>query len=869
MRPMKNPWRWLAPLLLASVTLAQEPDPAASRAAVRRGSEHFQAKRYEDAVGAFREALAHWPDNATALNDLAWLLLTAEDEAFRAPAEALALAERAVALAPDRHAFLDTLATAYDHNGLHLEAARLQRRAVELDPGQAFYGEQLERFAVHALDRPGEAAQEAELRWLLGLGRLTRAQGVEGEARADLLRAAVASLEAAVTLAPGHGRAHAALGRALEAVGKKEDALAAVTIALRLGAGSSEPGLARRRGALLLALGRTAEAADALDRAVVDAPGDFDLRHEAARAWRAVGDPARVAATVRAAARAMTPDVPLWATEVAARLHLLEAEAWEAKGDRAGALAALVRSVAARTTDDALDARIQAHAAALGRKEEGPALRHALAAEVLGQRGVPRFTDVTDEVLPPGVGGSRVALVDVDGDGFPDLLINGCRLLLNDGTGKFRDVTAEVGLAGLHGAGGVLADVDRDGDLDLYVISHAPRGDRLLENRSTPGAPRFVDVTERVGVPGGMTDDLPTEGAAWGDLNGDGYPDLYVANYELPGEPLRRGTPDRLYLSDGKGGFVDASERVRTSPPRCGRGVVIADFDQDGDVDVLVANYRLDPDLLWVNDGRGRLTEEAHARGVAGVEVDNAWGHSIGAAFGDLDLDGQFDLVVASLAHPRFIHFSDKTKVYLQRDGRFRDARAAVGLHFEETHSNPTLFDADDDGDLDLFLTAIYPGRPSSLWLNRLGDDGDPRLRFDDVAWTAGVRVYNGWGAAVADLDGDGDLDLVVMADGRARVFRNDGLEGRRHRSVRLRLVGTRSDTWGAGATCTLIDGRGRRLVRQVSLGSGTGCQDEPIVHFGVGETPGPFSVTVRWPSGVTSEVAVGPGLHRVVEPGP
>ena len=360
---------------------------------------------------------------------------------------------------------------------------------------------------------------------------------------------------------------------------------------------------------------------------------------------------------------------------------------------------------------------------------------------------------------------------------------------------------------------------------------------------------------------GELTDDFPSEGAAWGDLNGDGYPDLWVANYERNGEPLGRATPDRLYLSDGAGGFTDASARLSGTPLACGRGVSMADVDQDGDLDVFVSNYRLNPDHLWINQD-GALTESAATLGVQGQPVRGAYGHTIGAAWGDLDLDGDLDLVAANLAHPRFIDFSDQTMIYLQGpDGRFLDARARVGVEFEETHSDPTLFDADNDGDLDLYLTSVYETRPSYLWRNDVAPVGS--LSFTDVTWASSTRVFNGWGAAAADLDLDGDLDLVVAGQGGIHVFENTTGGA----SVRVRLVGVTSDTWGAGATAVLSAPDGSAWTRQVTLGHGTTSQSEPILHFGVEGRPGPYQLDVRWPSGQRQRVALTPGLHQVREP--
>lgn len=167
------------------------------------------------------------------------------------------------------------------------------------------------------------------------------------------------------------------------------------------------------------------------------------------------------------------------------------------------------------------------------------------------------------------------------------------------------------------------------------------------------------------------------------------------------------------------------------------------------------------------------LIDQACFYGVAGQEKDGWWGHTIGSEWGDFDNDGDLDLITANLAHPRYIEFSNRTCLYenrLRQDGVFREVRAEWGIKYQETHSDPAWGDVDSDGDLDLFLTCIYPNRPSFLYLNDLGDH-----HFRDVTFLAGVQVTNAWGCAFSDFDRDGDLDLAVGSGKSLHLFRNRG----------------------------------------------------------------------------------------------
>lgn len=506
-------------------------------------------------------------------------------------------------------------------------------------------------------------------------------------------------------------------------------------------------------------------------------------------------------------------------------------------------------------------------------------IKAVLAAAVppdLQQLNVPRsaFCDVTTELGLSAARGQRVAWGDVDLDGDPDLLVDGCVLYRNDSSStegsqrRFRDASRTWGLSG-KGNSGVFADIDNDGDLDFYRAGSGKHSDKLMRNDlvNRAGAPalRFSDITLVAGDP---TDDDPSQGAAWLDGDRDGFVDLYVGNYEKPYSQTGEygvGTPDRYYRNNGGTYFERlAQDASGLNPPfgedRASRGgIAVADFDGDGDQDIYTGNYRLAENYLWRNDGGGVFHNDARLTGTAGSSIDGWWGHTIGSAWGDVDNDGDLDLFVANLAHPRYAFASDKSQLFINDQGllgtMFSDQRAAWGIRYDETHAGPVFFDCNNDGYLDLYITSIYTGRRSFLYLN------DGQGRFHDVTYLAGARVFDSWGAAWADYDGDGDLDLAVGTGSGLSLLRNDSPDA--HwlivRAIGETSTGTPTDDGpaysnaaGIGTRVTLVTEAGQQL-REIQSGTGTGCGNELVAHFGLGHgTSERLELIVRFPSGRT-----------------
>ncbi|MCK5050925.1 MAG: VCBS repeat-containing protein [Candidatus Cloacimonetes bacterium] len=438
------------------------------------------------------------------------------------------------------------------------------------------------------------------------------------------------------------------------------------------------------------------------------------------------------------------------------------------------------------------------------------------------------FSDVTSEVEMENVRAGRIAWGDYNNDGFQDILLDGRRLFRNMNGVHFVEITQAAFPDTIRGNGGLWGDFDNDGDLD--IITKDPEF-IWLNNDGT-----FYKVNSTNSI---RDNGVSTEGVGIGDVNKDGLLDVYFANYERN----YVNEEDQMFRGIGGGKFLEITERADMLPKngknRAGRGVNMCDFDLDGDLDIFVSNYRLTDNFLWQNDGTGHFENNALKLGVAGDEVEGWWDHTIGSEWADIDNDGDFDLITCNLAHPRYIDFSNKTRLYINENGKFIDHREEAGIKFEETHSEPCWADFNNDGFLDLYITSIYEGRRSFLYMSNR--DGT----FSETTFLAGVRHFNGWGAACADFDNDGDMDLLV-AGGKIQLFRNES--SIKNNWLEVRVIG--KDHVDAIGTRMILSNDEISLMREIQGGKGTTNQHSLIQHFGLVSLQPPFELEVIFSDG-------------------
>ncbi len=504
------------------------------------------------------------------------------------------------------------------------------------------------------------------------------------------------------------------------------------------------------------------------------------------------------------------------------------------------------------------------------------------------------FRDVTsqtgiDFVHTDGSSGRRyivetvaagLALFDYDGDGDDDIyFLNGAplrgtstettprnRLYRNDGHWRFTDVTDSAGVGDVgYGLGVAAGDYDNDGDLDLYLNNFGPN---VLYRNNGEGT--FTDVTEEAGVANG---DQVGAGTCFLDMDADGDLDLYVANYLVfsydqhktltsNGVPLYanprfyKPVSDTVFRNNGDGTFSNVSQSCGVGGHAgWGMGVVCADYDQDGDTDIFVANDVAE-NFLWQNDGTGRFMEVGLISGVA-YDMHGDEQGSMGVDCADFNNDGRLDFFQTS--------YQDQLATLYQNmgGGTFQDVTMTTGAG-RQTLAAVTwgtgLVDFDNDGDRDLFIAqghlqdniALYDDARTYHQKNHLMENTGTGS-YVDVTESSGpgmqVRLTSR-GVGFGDLDQDGDMDVVVLNPRqRPTLLRNDTANCGNW--LRVGLRGIKTNRFGVGAQVKVVAGD-LTMVDEVHSGRGYQSHYGLKLHFGLGKRAKIDRIEVKWIGGKT-----------------
>ncbi|MSQ96912.1 MAG: CRTAC1 family protein [Gemmataceae bacterium] len=490
--------------------------------------------------------------------------------------------------------------------------------------------------------------------------------------------------------------------------------------------------------------------------------------------------------------------------------------------------------------------------------------------------------------------GGGVALIDYDGDGLLDIFVTGggtfdgpdnkdikghpCKLYKNLGAWKFRDVTAEVGLDGVawwytHGV--AVADYDCDGFPDLLVTGYGQM--KLFHNDPVPddkeGRRRFVDVTEKVG----LRNDSWSTSAGWADLDGDGFPDLYVCHYvdwSFANNPLCKGNslgvkrdtcpPEKfkplvhtLFRNEKGKSFRNVSAEHGFKAAGCGLGVILADLNDDGKPDIYVANDT-NKNFLFMNRGDGKFEERAQLAGVATDEAGKPEG-SMGVDAGDYDGSGRASLWVTNFQgelHALYLNLGRES---------FHHQSCAAGtaaLGQQWVGFGTGFLDVDNDGWEDLVIANghvwRYPvaGTPKQRPILMQNTAHGGKRFFKDISPQGGDFFQTpalGRGIAIGDLDNDGWPDVVFShTNSPVALLRNEAAAGMKppHRWLGVKLV--RPNHRDAVGSTVILEGNTRKLTRFAKGGGSYLSANDSRILFGLGAAEQIKRVTVKWAWGQT-----------------
>lgn len=468
------------------------------------------------------------------------------------------------------------------------------------------------------------------------------------------------------------------------------------------------------------------------------------------------------------------------------------------------------------------------------------------------------FVDVTEEMgIPLNISSNTVAWGDYNNSGYLDLLVGG-RLFKNNNGESFTEVTNDLGILG-SARGNAFIDINNNGLPDIIIFHnenhlYINNGDETFTHSVLP-IPTFPSLSS----------------FSFADLNHDGYPDLFIGqlwgSYPVP-------MPNYLFFNDGENGFTDETTRIypeydgtnnfpgntACNPDnsntwisggnrnRRSRGSQFVDFNNNGHLDLYVANYFLERDELHLNDGEGNFTNI-----ITQTNLDfNPGGgssHGTGVDWVDYNNNGFMDLLATRLAHPWGVDLFNHKGTTLYKNTGEPDYNFQIvensGIQFEETHAGGTWGDINNDGLQDLIITTFYGCRYIDLYTQKSDNT------FENKTFEYGLQgIVTGRDAVFVDFNNDGKLDLCVGNENRFRLYKNTKpMEDKNWIQIDLQAVN--SNHHAIGARVSLTAG-GQTYTQEVSAGRGVTMQKPYRLFFGIGQASRADEIVITWPDGNT-----------------
>lgn len=491
------------------------------------------------------------------------------------------------------------------------------------------------------------------------------------------------------------------------------------------------------------------------------------------------------------------------------------------------------------------------------------------------------FVDVTMDSGIPSIASTTFVVADYNNDGLTDF-IAGNRLFKNESSAKdikFSDITAEVELSDLRG-NPLFIDINNDGLVDVLSTS----GQLYIQNAKG----YFVESSKKFELK--IPENAHT--ISFGDINHDGWPDLIVGMNETEVDHKFSFVPSHVFQNIKGKKFIDVTSVYSFEKfPAYTRGVVWADYNNDGRPDFYFANYRLRRNYLFSKQGEN-LNESAIEKNVQGVfdgkkyydEQMKTWygpsfGHTIGANWVDFNNDGLFDLWVSNLAH-KYVgnnrgaydirgYVCDDSKIYKNLGGpdfKFEDVRAKSNIAYkpigdwdkyqgDELWSHSTAADFDNDGLVDMYVSQVY----NLKYAHSLLFKNNGEFKFNDVADEEKISVIDSYGAAWADFNNDGLMDLIVSgreevdAPAKIKIFKN--ITKNQNHFLKIKLIGKKSGKNPVGTQIRVIYKKGLYLKQYEGVTGTMNQQNDPVIHFGLGTNKNIQKIEVRWNSGKIQEI--------------